>query len=590
MGAIAVVASDGGPDRDAVARMLAASPHRGTPLGILTLGRVALGASDDPELPDTALGLVDGLAVAVTGILDDTPRLAAELGVPLGADGRPDLPSLIAAAWRADGTAMPARIRGLFAGIVTDGSTVYAFRDHIGYRPLFYRAAGPSFVAASEAKQVVIGAGIPKEPDLDVVERILFRSLDEDAPTALRGVSRLPKSSGVRWSGDAASVARYWEPERLLETGGFGDDELQERFDHLFGQAVDRALSGRDLVSLSGGIDSPAIAAYAAPRHLARFGTPLKALTVVYPKYPSVDERRYVEPVAAELGLELHTYEQEANPVAEIDRWAALTDTPYAAGSLSQYAEDYGRAKALGARTVLSGEHAEFVTAMQWTLIEHYLWRGRFGPLLADLRYRRRRGRPWGSLLKLVLRSAAPDQVVWLRDRLAGRGAPSIPAWIDERRVEQRAAVAPWDRWRQLQLTGFVGPGVSLEAEEICQAVSGVRSRKPWTDIDLWEFFLRMPAEQKFPDQLSKGLVRRLLRGRVPDLILDRTDKTVFDEAGLAQIDYQALRRLILDSPLRVAGVDYAALERRLEAGDLSNVDYGWARSLASVHAFLGQW
>ena len=133
-------------------------------------------------------------------------------------------------------------------------------------------------------------------------------------------------------------------------------------------------------------------------------------------------------------------------------------------------------------------------------------------------------------------------------------------------------------------------PGISLEAEEVCQAVSGVEARRPWTDVDLWEFFLSLPAEQKFPDASQKGLVRDLLRGRVPNEILDRQDKTVFDAAALAQVDYATLRQYLVSPAHRIAGVDYERLATRLDSERLSVVELGWARNLATAHAFLAQW
>ena len=117
-----------------------------------------------------------------------------------------------------------------------------------------------------------------------------------------------------------------------------------------------------------------------------------------------------------------------------------------------------------------------------------------------------------------------------------------------------------------------------------------MRVRRPWTDVDLFELFLSLPAEQKFPDTQGKSLVKRLLRGRVPDAILDRRDKTVFDEALLAQIDYATLRRYLADPPYRLDGVDYEALSGRLRREELAAPDYHYARQLAGVHAFLGQW
>ncbi len=146
------------------------------------------------------------------------------------------------------------------------------------------------------------------------------------------------------------------------------------------------------------------------------------------------------------------------------------------------------------------------------------------------------------------------------------------------------------ERWRRSQLAGFIGPGIALEAEEVCQAVCGIASRRPWTDIDLWELFLSLPAEQKFPDSRPKGLVRDLLRGRVPDEVLDRQDKTVFDEAAIAEIDYAVLRRYLVAPNHHVDGVNYSQLAELLRTESLTPLDYMWARELAGSHAFLSQW
>ncbi|OGO55223.1 MAG: hypothetical protein A2V85_09615 [Chloroflexi bacterium RBG_16_72_14] len=478
----------------------------------------------------------------------------------------------------------------MFAGAVSDGETVFAFRDHIGYRSLVYRRDAAGFYAAAEAKQVVAGAGIPRQPDLEVVEHVFYRSADDDTPCALKGVLRLPKMTGIT-AGDAGTrLRRYWDPASLLETARFGPDELKDRFDALMDQAVSRSLTGRDAISLSGGIDSPAIAAYAAPRHLELAGRPLQAVSVVYPRYPSVDESRYVIPLAEQLGLPLQTYEQEANPLDDLATWTALADTPFPGATLAQYAEDYRRVRGLGMLGLLTGEHAEFVFAIRWFTLGHLLTHGRFGAARRELAQRRAQGMSLLGLARLAGRSVAPHRVMAARHAIGRRWPPTVPRWVNWHRAAQETPVPVRERWRRSQLAGFIGPGVALEAEEVCQVVCDIRTRRPWTDIDLWELFLSLPAEQKFPDLRPKGLVRDLLRGRVPDAILDRTDKTVFDEAGLARIDYPTLRRYLVGQEHRVAGIDYAALGELLRAETLTRIDYEWAKNLAGVHAFLSQW
>lgn len=597
MSAIVVFLAADGPAQAGVARvMAAAAPHRGARVETILHGRCAIAGIDADDRGETSVGVSDGLAVAFTGSLDNAADLVTDLerrgaltAVATGS-APPAIPELLAAAFRVHGEDLPARLRGVFAGAISDGDTVWAFRDHVGYRPLFYRHDGQGFFAASEAKQVVAGAGIPRAPDLDVVEHIFYRSATDDTPCALKGAWRLPKSTLITADREGVRLHHYWRPEALLETGGCPPDELKARFDVLMDQAVTRSLTGRDAISLSGGIDSPAIAAYAAPRHLERWGRPLEAVTVVFPRFPSVDESRYVRPLARELGLPLHEYEQTSEAMAGLERWVALSDSPFPGASMAQYEEDYLRVRALGFRTLLTGEHAEFLFAIRWFTLGHLLTHGRFAAARRELAQRRARGASWFALARLAGRSVAPDRVMALRHSIGRDWPPTVPRWVDPRRVAEEDPVPVRERWRRSQLAGFIGPGVALEAEEVCQVACGIRTRRPWTDVDLWELFLGLPAEQKFPDLRPKGLVRDLLRGRVPDAILDRTDKTVFDEASLARIDYATLRRYLAAPEHRVTGIDYQALGELLAAERLTRIDYEWAKGLANVHAFLSQW
>ena len=569
--------------------MADSAPHRGPAVEAIHLDRCALSVRYAPESADTVLGNRRGLAIAATGSVDNAGQFATALGLTDDPDESTDLLDLLARGYELLGDELPGRLRGVFAVAISDGNNLFAFRDHVGYRPLFYRLDASGLYVASEVKQVITGAGIPREPDPEVVAAIVFRNVEDDTPTALRGVRRLPKATSLRSDGTTGpALRRYWNPATLLEADPVPASELRERFDHLFGQAVDRCLSGADAVSLSGGIDSPAIAAFAAPRHLERFGTPLKAISITYPHHPSVDERPYVELLATHFDIPLHLFEQHANPVADMERWAMLVDTPFPGAALAQYEEDYLRARALEVRTMLTGEHAEFVFAMQWFTLDHFLTHGRLRAAGRQLAERRRRGDSALTIARVAARALASDRLLAARNRLSRHQPPSaLPHWIDERRTATAESLGARRRWEDSQLRGFTGPGISLEAEEICQAVCGVVSRKPWTDVDLWELFLGLPAEQKFPDLRSKGLVRQLLRGRVPDPILDRTDKTVFDEAALAQVDYPELKRLIGLTDHRIDGVDYEELGRVLDERSLRAIDYMWVRTLANAHAFL---
>ncbi len=582
------------PDPASIERALQAAPHRGPVRGALVRGACALGITATDDLPESSLAHESDLSVAFTGRLDNLDDLARDLKARGSAPASAEPASVVAAMLRADGDDAFVRMRGVYALAATDGARLWCARDHVGYRPLHYADGPRALVVASEAKQVVAGAGLAGEPDLEVLERIFYGNYGDDTPSARSGVARLPKATAIRGEAAGSALRRYWHPERLLETAGFTSDELQERFDEVFGAATARMLTGADAVSLSGGIDSPAIAAYAAPAFERRFGRPMTALTAVYPDHPSVDESAWVQIVVDRLGMDLHTYRRDASQLDRLQEWAERFDGPVPVFPPADAESHYAVAAGLGLRSVMNGAVAELVFDMRGHLLSHLARRGRVVALARHVRMQRAKGVPLAGLARQVGTALVPGAVYaeYLRRRPPRRGQ-RVPPWIDIAKVNERAVERSGpavDRWRATQLGGLVGPGLAAEANEVVQETVGVRARYPWADVDVWEFFLSLPAEVKFPDVRTKGLVRELLRGRVPDPILDRREKTVFNAAAESAIEYGHLRRWVGSGTFRMPCVDYGMLGEHIERAEMNVFEYIWAKDLAMVHAFLASW
>jgi asparagine synthetase B (glutamine-hydrolysing) len=593
MGSLALVIPSSAFSSTGVAeRMLAAAPHRGTPEEPHSIGLARCGITSTGDRDQTSVAVDHGLLAAFVGILDNLGPLAAELGVT-ERDGTPSAARIYLEAFRRWGDAAPARLRGPFAAVVTDGETVRATRDPLGLRSLFFRRDPRGIFVATELKQVMAGCERPLVPDLDVVEAIVFGEYDDDTPTAISGGERVPRGMTVRLRGTSAARHRYWDPGAILETGRFDASELGERFDDLMGQASARGLLGDDVISLSGGTDSSAVAAYAAPAHRERFGRPLPALSVVYPRFPAVDERAEIELIAGHLGIELHTYEESSKTLDQVSRWMGVLDEPVPFFFLAESAEHLRRAHSMGYRNMLTGEMAEWVVERRSYLVPHLLLSRRFGAAIDHLRRQRREHRTsFRGIARQVGAAFITPRMRMLWSRIRPAVVP-VPGWVDEsrlRRVEGRWATRARDMWRGYQTAIFSGPDHAAEAEDVVEAVTGVTVRRPFADLDLVEFFLSLPAEQKFPDTHFKGLLRSFLRGRLPDAMLDRPRKAVFNEAVMARADHSRLRELLIDPPHRLRGIDYELLRDRLEAGDLEIGEYERAKNLAAVHAYLARW
>lgn len=592
----ASLARSGAAEPERVRRMLEAAPHRGSRLEVRTIGACALGVSRHAVDDDAGISTGGRLGAALTGRLDNAAEIRMALesaGAALQGDTAADM---VAAAFDTWGEGAAGRMRGQFAAAVSDGQRIWCFRDHVGFRAVFHRADKNGVFLGSEAKQVLAGAGIEHEADLDAVDAILFGyGGGPEASCPLRGVQRMNAASVVTADRDGVSPERrYWHPERLVESGHYTPGEARERFAELFDQAVQRCLSGSDAISLSGGIDSTAVAAFAAPGHEHRHGTPIAALSAVFPDLPGVDESGWIEMVTEYLKMPLHTYRPQSKSLDDVERWCRLLDAPTPVVSVPELDENYALAARLGHRSLLTGELAEYVIDNRGDLAGHLLTHGRFSALSALLRTQRRRGVRLPFMVKQFVPALAPGRIAnaYLRARGVQRAIPP-PDWVTRqeiRDIPRPDLLTPIrGRWTALQTAAFGGASETLAADEVVSAMHGVDVRRPFVDVDLWEFFLSLRAEVKFPDTRRKTLVKSCLRGRLPDEILDRKDKTVFGEHLLTHADYDLIGRYVIDPPHRFAGIDYARLTERIAARNFTLWEFCWARDLTASHAFLAQ-
>jgi hypothetical protein len=306
--------------------------------------------------------------------------------------------------------------------------------------------------------------------------------------------------------------------------------------------------------------------------------------------------------VSEHLGMPLHTWIAKAGILDDLVKWCEILDSPIPNINAPQMLEFYVEARRLGFRNILTGDVAECLIELQRHVAGHLFTRGRWFALARLLETQRQQGaslrriRTWKDFASQLLTPFVPGRLANWYLALRNLDFPKrIPDWLDPQTVNERPfrndLIPPGlARWSALQTMPVEGCPITMEGVETCTAIAGVTIRRPFADIDLWEFFLSLPAEIKYPDLRSKTLLRQLLRGRVPDVILDRRDKTYFDDHIMSQIDYAVLKRFLSKVDHHVRGVNYQRLGERLDRQDLGLIDWIWVNDLVRVHAFLTQW
>ena len=293
-------------------------------------------------------------------------------------------------------------------------------------------------------------------------------------PSAFKGVNRLPKASTLTVAPNGTGRPEiYWHPDRLIETARITSSDVEDRFTELFGQAVTRSLTGNDIVSLSGGIDSPAVAGFGAPLYRQLTGRPLTALSIVFPDFPKVDERPYIESVTDYLGMDLHTFTLKGRALDDLEHWCKLFDGPIPTINAPQMLEYYREARRLGFRNILTGDIAECVVDLPLHVTGHLLIHGRWSALARLLSTQRRQGTSLRKIAAPLLTPFVPGRIANWYLSMKGLNVPKrFPDWLDKTKIYEvpfrQDLLAPARaRWSAVQTMPMQGCPITMEAGEI---------------------------------------------------------------------------------------------------------------------------
>jgi asparagine synthase (glutamine-hydrolysing) len=619
-----------------VERLRDAMPHRG-PDG------VGLWVSDDRRVGfgHRRLAIIDLSPCAAQPMAnhDGTLQLVFNGEIYNHAELRTELEQLRPGPWKTDhsdtevilrafeawGIDCVHRFRGMFAFAIWDGRAreLWLVRDRIGIKPLYYAIHHGRVTFASEIKALLEDPDQPRA----VNETALFHYLSfltTPAPqTLFDGIRKLPGGCWLRVSADGdLREQRYWDV--WDEAAHLEDDResvLAERIiDELRVAVRLRKISDVPVgVFLSGGIDSSTNAALFSEGET----TPVRTFSIAYDDsfrtYPS--ELPFARTVATAVGSEHHEYLVSARDVVEfLPRMIELQDEPIADPVCVPlfYVAQLARQHGVVVCQVGEGADELFIGYPSW---------------LDALRRQQLDDVPVPAFAKRLacagLAAAGYDrtvQVEWLRR--GARGEPMFwsgaEAFTD---AEKRRLVAPalrrvlhgvssWDAiepirtrfearapraastldWMSYADLNLRLPELLLmRVDKMTMGVS-LEGRVPFLDHRFVGLAMSIPSALKVKNGTLKHLLKRAVRGLIPDDIIDRPKQgfgvpvgEIFDGA-LGPIAGGELSRFCRDAGL----LDAAEVRRVLETADpakrwyLLNLALWWRRFIAREPIALG--
>ncbi len=198
------------------------------------------------------------------------------------------------------GEAALPRLWGMFAFALWDTreKSLLLARDRFGEKPLYFHRDGARLCFASELKMLL---GLLREkPAMDPVQldRYLHHGYIPEPGCLLQGIEKVPPGGLLKIPlGKTPEVRRWWHFNFQPDGGG---DPI-DRLDAALAGAAERCLRS-DVpvgISLSGGLDSSALAVLASKKHSRE----VSAISIGYPGEPDNDESVYARSLAAELGM-----------------------------------------------------------------------------------------------------------------------------------------------------------------------------------------------------------------------------------------------------------------------------------------------
>lgn len=452
-------------------------------------------------------------------------------------------------AWAQWGAASLDRFVGMFAFVILDRATntLHGARDAFGIKPLYYHHSDEAgFCFASEIPAVQALRSSPPTLDWQVAyDYLVHGSYDTGESTFFADVQAL--RPGHRFTYDLGSrrldLYSWWKPTISPVQHLSIDDAAEGLRSHLLNSVKLHLRSDVPLgAALSGGLDSSAIVG--CMRHLEP-DVPIHTFSFIA-SGSAVSEERWVDRMNAHVGAVAHKVSITPQELAaDLDDMIAAQGEPF--GSTSIYAQYrvYQLAREHGVTVTLDGQGADELcggyVGYPGPRVHSLLDSGRVFGAAAFLRqWGRWPGRNGMDGLKAAVAEYTSDAAYQRLRRF--NGAQVCPAWLDGNVVAAAGVLLRFPR----PLPDVTAPGRRLPAE-LARSLHGlglqgllrhgdrnsmrfsVESRVPFLTTDLANFLLTLPEEYLVaPNGETKHLLRRAMRGLVPQDVLERRDKIGF--------------------------------------------------------------
>ena len=443
------------------------------------------------------------------------------------------------------------RLNGIFAFGLWDEMTkrLVLGRDRLGVKPVYYAHRGDSFCFASEIKSILASGLLVPRINREALESYLRLLWVPEPGTLFEGVNKLEPGTTLVWDGERATIQRYWdvptsEPE--VPAGEAADRVLDS-----LESAVKRQLQSDVPVGafLSGGIDSTAIVGLASQLNVKEVRTyTIRFRSEDRIEEGAVDDSKYSRFVADWAGVQHEEIVIAPDAAALLPKIVRHLEDPVADPAAINTLLICEAARS-SSTVLLSGSGADelfggyrkypaTVLASTYQRIPRLIRENLIGPAarhlpvlvggvgLRGMRFAKKFLRyADGDALDRFLGYSTYYDGAELVDLLGGDTGKSADPYIGLHRLkaswDSRASEDLISRMLYLDLKYYL-PGLGLSYMDKASMAASVEVRVPLLDDGVVDVVSRLPGHLKVNGMSTKVILRRALKGKIPDVILNR--------------------------------------------------------------------
>ncbi len=445
-----------------------------------------------------------------------------------------------------------AALDGMFAFALWDAKRrrLLLARDRVGKKPLFYHDGPRGFAFASESKALLAHPDVPHERDPEALPLFLTYGYVPTPGTFYRGIRALPPAHFmIANAGGVDGPSPYWRARFRSDDGDprggaekrastLDDGEAEERFRALLRSAVERRLVADVPLGafLSGGLDSSTIVALMADAAGAR----VKTFAIGFAGHRGYDERAHARVVAERFATEHTEFVVEPKALDLVDRLVWHHDGPFGDSSavptylLSELTRTH-------VTVALNGDGGDEVLAGYLRLyggavserLPRTVFRALDGllgllPEPADRKHPLRFAKRFAEAGSLPLLERYLRWTGYFTADLPALLTPELAADLDRGRLLEsfRASHAAGQgstlaRLLQINFETYLLDDLLVKTDRMSMA-HGLEARSPFLDTAVVEFGASLPDRLRMRFGRGKILLRRAMKGILPDSILAR--------------------------------------------------------------------